>query len=65
MDPRFRFIYLFFGFGALALLFFYTVVTFINGGLTEVKPEAVFMFCLVSIFFLFMAYETYPDEVEV
>ena len=64
MDPRFRFVYMFLGFGAFAMMFVYMISTFLAGSLADIKPEALFLFCLVSILFLFFAYATYPDEAD-
>jgi hypothetical protein len=58
MNPKFRPVYLFFGFVGLALLVYYIVST----AFMDINPATVLLIALPDMVFFFFAYKTYPEE---
>jgi lipopolysaccharide export LptBFGC system permease protein LptF len=61
MNPRYRFIYLLFGFAGLAFLIYHIVSTFSE----TLNPGAILLIAVPDLVFFFLAYKTYPIESEV
>jgi hypothetical protein len=59
MDPKFRSVYLVFGFSGLAFLIYHVIVTF-----RDINPASVLVISLIDMVFFYMAYKTYPVENE-
>ena len=58
MNPRFRYLYLLFGFLGLLYLVYHVIVNFNEG----VNPINVLLITVPDMVFFFLAYKTYPAE---
>ena len=60
MNPRYRFLYLLFGFAGLLFLIYHAISTFSDG----INPGAILLIAVPDMVFFFLAYKTYPIESE-
>jgi len=59
MNPKYRYIYLFFGAIGFFMLFYYAI-----GHFSDMDPVTILEISVPDMVFFFLAYKTYPAETE-
>lgn len=62
MNPKYRSIYLLFGFAGLIYLIYQIIINFALFGAEGINPVSILIVAVPDLAFFFLAYKTYPAE---
>lgn len=65
MNPKYRAVYLLFGFTGLLYLLYHLIVNFAIYGIYGLNPGVILLIAIPDLVLFFLAYKTYPSEREV